>query len=54
MPKITETPHPYDNDEAALMAALDDAFDKGTVVSHLTPARQAELQQIARNAKPDS
>lgn len=49
MSKIVEDPKPYDAEEAAAMAALDAAFDAGTVTSGLTDARRAALQEIARN-----
>lgn len=49
MPKIINDPTPYDAEEAATMAALDAAFDAGTVVSGLTDKRRAELRAIAHN-----
>lgn len=40
---------PLDDYERETMAALNKAFDEGTIVSHLTPQRKAELEQAARN-----
>ena len=40
---------PFDEYERETMAALDKAFEEGTIVSHLTPTRKAELEEIARN-----
>lgn len=47
--KIDLDPQPLDDYERETMEALDKAHDEGTIVSHLTPERQAELQEAARN-----
>ena len=47
--KINLNPTPFDDEERETMEALDKALDEGTLVSHLTPERQAELQEAARN-----
>ncbi|NKX43090.1 hypothetical protein HCU73_00675 [Roseibacterium sp. KMU-115] len=44
--KFDETP--LDDEEREIMEAFDKAFDEGTLVSHLTPERKAELEEIAR------
>ena len=46
---INFDPQPLDDYERETMAALDKAFNEGTIVSHLTPERKAELEQAARN-----
>lgn len=48
-PKITLDAVPFDDEERETMEALDRAFEDGILVSHLTPERQAELQEAARN-----
>ena len=40
---------PFDDEERETMEALDTAFEEGTLVSHLTAERQAELREAARN-----
>ena len=47
--KIDFNPAPFDDEERDTMDALDKAFEEGALVSHLTPARQTELQEAARN-----
>ena len=41
--------NPFDDEERETMESLDKAFEDGTLVSHLSAERQAELQQAARN-----
>lgn len=48
-PPIDLDPQPLDDEERDLMEAWDKAFDEGTVVSHLTSERKAELEEAARN-----
>ena len=48
MKKPNLDPVPFDNEERDLMDAFEKAFDDGSLVSHLTPERQAELQAAAR------
>ena len=48
MKKLNLDPVPFDDEERDLMEALDKAFDDGSLVSHLTPERQAELQAAAK------
>jgi predicted DNA binding CopG/RHH family protein len=48
MKKINLDPVAFDDEERDLMEAFDKAFDDGSLVSHLTPERQAELQAAAR------
>ena len=48
-PALTFNPKPIDDEERETMKALDRAFDEGTLVSRLTPERQAELQEAASN-----
>ena len=48
-PPIDLDSQPLDDYERETMAALDKALDEGTIVSHLTPERKAELEQAARN-----
>ena len=40
---------PFDDEERETMATLDEAFEEGGLVSHLTTERQTELQEAARN-----
>jgi len=47
-PKINLDPTPFDDEERETMAALERAFDEGTLVSELTPARKAALEAGAR------
>jgi len=47
MKKINLAPVPFDDEERELMDAFDKAFEAGSLVSHLTPERQAELQAAA-------
>lgn len=42
-------PQPLDDEEREIMEALDKAHDEGTLVSHFTPERKAELEAAARN-----
>lgn len=49
MPDITQDPKPLDADEADLVVSLEQAFDGGVIVSHLTQTRRDELRKIARN-----
>lgn len=37
-----------DKDESDLMDAFEQGFEEGTLVSHLTPERRAELEAAAR------
>lgn len=46
--KLTPDPQPFDDEERALMEAFEQGFASGNLVTHLTPARQAELQEAAR------
>ena len=39
---------PFDEDESHAMDAFKTALSDGSTISHLTPARQAELQAAAR------
>jgi predicted DNA binding CopG/RHH family protein len=48
MKKPDLNPLPFDDEERDLMEAFDKAFADGSLVSHLTPARQAELQAAAK------
>jgi predicted DNA binding CopG/RHH family protein len=41
-------PTPFDDEERDLMDAFEAGLSDGSVVSHLTPERQAELQAAAR------
>jgi len=47
-PRINLDPIPFDDEERDLMAALDKAFDEGTIKSNLTDERRAEVQASAR------
>ena len=40
-------PVPFDDEERESMEAFEKALEDGTLVSHLTPERQAELQSAA-------
>ena len=42
-------PRPFDNEERETMDALNRAMDEDRLVSHLTPERNAELREAARN-----
>lgn len=47
--KINLDPTPLDDEERKLMEMWDRAIEDGTAVSQLTPEREAELVQAARN-----
>ena len=38
----------YDDEERDLIEAFEKALDEGTLISHLTPERKAELEAMAR------
>lgn len=45
---ITADPAPFDEEERATMAALDDAIDSGLTPQALAPERRSELEAAAR------
>ncbi len=47
-PIIDLDPTPLDDEERNIMAAWNNAYEKGTVVSQLTPERKTELEATAR------
>nr|VFK16005.1 MAG: hypothetical protein BECKLPF1236B_GA0070989_108714 [Candidatus Kentron sp. LPFa] len=48
--KITENPPYFDDEEKEMIEEFERSLDGGMLVSHLTPARRAELEVSARHA----
>ncbi len=48
MKNLNLDPVPFDDEDRDLMEAYEKAFDDGSLVSHLTSERQAELRAAAR------
>ncbi len=48
-PKIVLDQEPLDEEERELMEAFDTAMDEGTLISDLSPEKQEEFKQAARN-----
>lgn len=47
-PMTQPNPIPFDDEERDLIDRIEAALDNGTLKSHLTPERQAELQAAAK------
>ena len=49
--KLNLDPLPFDDEERDLFEALEKGLEEGSLVSHLTPERRAELQEAAKATK---